>query len=131
MGRGRLADLHGLMTFLQLQPWGERAWWSHAIEAPLTGTSGGGGRASERDRAEAECRLLSLLHALMWRNSKSSVSVHAHACMRGMPPRAARPPPDSFPPRHAPSPVLLAGARGAAGAAAALGDVGAAHALLD
>ena len=64
MGRGRLADLHGLMTFLQLQPWGERAWWSHAIEAPLTGTSGGGGRASERDRAEAECRLLSLLHAL-------------------------------------------------------------------
>ena len=36
MGRGRLADLHGLMAFLQLDCWGDRAWWSYAIEQPLT-----------------------------------------------------------------------------------------------
>ena len=36
MGRGRLGDLRGLMSFLRLEPWCDRAWWQHAVEAPLT-----------------------------------------------------------------------------------------------
>ena len=35
MGRNRLSDLQGLMSFLQLEPWNERAWWQYAIEQPL------------------------------------------------------------------------------------------------
>ena len=35
LGRGKWADLFGLMSFLRLEPWAERAWWQHAIEAPL------------------------------------------------------------------------------------------------
>ena len=81
MGRNRLADLHGLMAFLQLPPWNMTSWWSHAIEMPLTAHAAEGVAAeSARTRAErayasrrAEERLLSLLHAVMWRNSKAMV----------------------------------------------------------
>ncbi len=90
MGRGRLADLQGLMAFLRLPPWNERAWWSHAIELPLSaaaadGADGAGagvgvaaagleGRLPLGTSAEeAASRLLALLHSVMWRNSKASV----------------------------------------------------------
>ena len=101
MGRGRLGDLQGLMAFLRLAPWDERAWWSHAIELPLGGGNGGGSaagadaataRAAAAAHAadggcggpegrlplgtsaeEAEGRLMALLHSVMWRNSKEAV----------------------------------------------------------
>ena len=84
MGRGRLADLQGLMAFLQLRPWSEASWWNHAVEmhlkppaaAPAPATTADE-EAAERSRRvafrAAEARLLSLLHCVMWRNSKASV----------------------------------------------------------
>ena len=90
MGRGRLADLHGLMAFLQVYPWSEASWWNHAIEMPLTLKDAGAVVAASSSNSstaaaakealarrgafdEAEGRLLSILHVLMWRNSKMSV----------------------------------------------------------
>jgi hypothetical protein len=51
LGRGKLSDLHGLLSFLGLEPWAEKAWWTHAIEAPLVREKG----------AEEESCLASLL----------------------------------------------------------------------
>jgi len=35
LGKGKLSDLQGLLSFLGVGPWVEKAWWTHAIEAPL------------------------------------------------------------------------------------------------
>ena len=89
------------MAILQVHPWAEASWWHHGIEAPLTrprtprleasssadstSTTSMHVRAvvmADEERAcavlaarDAECRLLDLLHVLMWRNSKASVSL--------------------------------------------------------
>ena len=87
------------MAFFQLEYWGEKAWWNYAIEQPLMSTpppsappavqeadasSAAEGEAATKattriavgrgpGAADAESRLMALLHALMWRNSKASV----------------------------------------------------------
>ena len=32
LGHGKLADVYGLMLFLRLEPWADKAWWQHAIK---------------------------------------------------------------------------------------------------
>lgn len=54
LGRGKLSDLHGLLSFLGVEPWAEKAWWAHTIEAPLV----------REKAAEEEACLASMLACL-------------------------------------------------------------------
>ena len=100
MGRGRLADLQGLLAFLRISPWEDRAWWSHAVEGPLARAPSGAAPAAaevemtppsvdaveaaeEAADAAAEAaesaaayeRLVRILFAVGWRSSKATVDL--------------------------------------------------------
>ena len=58
-----LDDLYGLLLFLQLQPYCDRAYWRHCLALPY-----------QRGDARAREKLHRIVARVMWRNSKQSVS---------------------------------------------------------
>ena len=65
------SDALGLLKFLGVQPFDDRAWWRHTFELPLT--AAGVDSSAGISPSLASRRLVCLLRGLLWRHSKEAV----------------------------------------------------------
>ncbi|CAM9711741.1 unnamed protein product, partial [Chrysoparadoxa australica] len=62
IGRGNLDDLYGLLLFIRMQPFNNRAWWAHGLR-----------EAAEKRLPGGMERLMAVLSQVLWRTTKKCV----------------------------------------------------------